>query len=147
MTTFFRAIRSMSAFAAAALVVSLAPAAHADDPQAGLYKVKLSANVARGAKQKIEIEITPSSGYKWNKDYPAKLQLKNGKKLEFAKTSFSKAEGDISGDEKGGKVVLMATAKEAGTETVEATVSFSLCNAETCQVLRQRPLPIPVTIK
>lgn len=148
MSLFSRLFRMTSpATLAAALLVSLAPPARAADPQAGLYTVTVSANISRGDNQVIQVQITPAKDYHWNVDYPAKLQLKNGAKVQFAKTSFSKAEGDITGTEKVGTVTLKASAKDVGTEAIEATMSFSVCNKETCQVLRQRPLPIAVTVK
>ena len=135
----------LACFALAA--VAVATSARADDPQAGLYTIKAEAAVGVGAGQTIALIITPAAGYKWNKDYPAKAQVPNGGKIEFAKAQFTKAEGDITGDDHGGKIVLKGTGKAAGTETLEATLSFSLCNEETCQVLRQRPYPLAVTVK
>ncbi len=112
-----------------------------------LYTTRLQGDLAVGQDGTLTLEITPASGYKWNQDYPAKMELANGKTVAFTKTVLKKAEGDITGDDKVGKVTLKAKGTAAGTETITGTMSFSLCNAETCQVLRQRPIPLAVTVK
>jgi hypothetical protein len=89
----------------------------------------------------------PGDGYKWNKEYPAKLELTDGVKVSFAKKQYKKVKGEIVADGKAGKVVIEGTGKVSGPATVNALMSFSICNAQTCKVLRKRKLSLKINIK
>ncbi|MBT9557264.1 MAG: hypothetical protein IV100_14590 [Myxococcales bacterium] len=140
-------LRSFFSMTAASFALLGASTAFAADPQAGLYTTEVKGGLAVGKDGAIELVIKPAAGWKWNKDYPAKFELVNGKKVTFTKTLLKKAEGDIKGDDAAGKVAIKCRGIAAGSETVNGTMSFSLCNAETCQVLRQRAIPFAVTVK
>jgi hypothetical protein len=140
-------LRSFFSLTAASIALFGASAAVAADPQAGLYTTEVKGGLDVGKDGAIELVIKPAKGWKWNKDYPAKLELVNGQKVTFSKVALKKTEGDIKGDDTAGTVAIKGRGNAAGSETVSGTMSFSLCNEETCQVLRQRAVPFAVTVK
>ena len=129
---------------AAFLATSIATA---EAPAKGLYKAEVKGSLVVGKTGEITLNIFPGKGYKWNKEYPSKLELTSGDKVQFTKTSYKKVKGEILGTDKSGQVKIDAKGVSAGTHKVEATMSFSICSPETCHVLRKRKLDLSVVVK
>ena len=127
---------------------AVSASALADDPQAALFGTEYTWGVGVGKSADLTLRIVPKQGYKWNKDYPAKVKLTSGEKVEFAKLELKKATGEIKDDEeKAGVVTVAARGKAAGEETVDALMSFSVCNKDTCQLIRDRKVQLKVTVR
>jgi len=133
---------------AAAAILVFAPISQAAPPASkGLYKAQLTGVLTAGKSGSVTLTITPAKGYKWNKEYPAKVELSDGTNVTFPKKKYLKVKNEIKGTDKAGTVVIKAAAKAAGKETLTATVSMSVCNKDTCKVLRKRKVPLTYTAK
>lgn len=140
--------RTLSTLAVLGLLASPALADDAKDKKAGLYKVDVAgADLKVGADGKLTLTISPKTGYKFNKDYPTTVKVTSGSKVKFAKAKYKKSDGDVRTEDKKGVVTLSARGAAAGTETITAEASFSICDAETCHVLRKRKVEITVSVK
>jgi len=131
--------------ACAAYVVSVT--ASAQLKEAGLYSTKLTGEVVVGKEGNLELRILPAKGYKWNKDYPAKITLPNSKLVQFKKSVLKARDGDIKAEKTSGLATMTCTGTTTGTETLTAEASFSVCSEETCQVLRKRKVSLSVVVK
>ncbi len=133
----------MFQFVVAAMVLLFAMTAAADD----LYRAELKGEYAVGQDGRVELVIHPAKGWKWNKDYPAKLTLGDGVRIaSFTKTVFKKTKGEITGDDANGKVAIPGKGVTAGTAPLAAKLSFSVCNKETCKLLKE-DLKLTLTVK
>ncbi|MFT5430396.1 MAG: hypothetical protein ACI9OJ_001070 [Myxococcota bacterium] len=137
------------AFCAALFLVLSAPAAMAQDrgKDEGLLKVELTGSLQAGQAGDLALRMVPAKGYKWNEEYPAKLEVKNGKSVTFAESKLSKVKGQIKADGRVGVATLKATSKRAGEEQVEFILSASVCDKETCHVIRKRVVPVLVVTR
>ena len=118
--------------------------------QQGIYTASVSGELVVGKDGQITLTIVPGKGMKWNKEYPAKLLLTavdKDSRVSLPKTEYTKAGGGITGDEKAGRVTIAVRGLKAGQAALEGTMSFSICDAETCHVLRKRKIPMTVTVK
>ena len=141
-------MKTIAKVAAPLLLVSLmATSASADRPAAGLIQTELTGALISGKDGTLELRFVPAKGLKWNAEYPAKVELKQGKNVEFKKTTYKKVKGEIVVDGRAGKATLTATGKKAGQETITAVVSASVCDAETCHVIRKREIPLLVVVR
>jgi hypothetical protein len=138
------ALASTLAFATAAWAADGAkPAADPAKPQANAAKpavqidkphYAVTVDVPAGAP--AQISMAPRGGFKINKAYPTKIMLKAGAGVTLPKTTLKKGDA-TSLEEKGASFPVRYTAAEAGGE-VEATVKFSVCNAETCEMVKEK---------
>ena len=135
--------RTAAILALAGLLAS--PAWADEDKKAGLYSVTVTGTLEVGKAGDIEVKVAPTQGYKWNTEYPAKCQLEGAAGLALGQDKFKK--GDFKNVEKSGVLTFKATGRTAGETTINAVMSFSMCNADTCHVLRKRKIPLKVTIK
>ncbi len=128
---------------AVAAALLFATAATADD----LYSTKVEGDKLRvGKAGTVTLTILPGKGYKWNKDYPAKLKLENGRNVELTKLEYKKVKGEITGDDKAGKIAIAAKGKAAGKDTIKGKLSFSVCSEATCKILKEE-LTIAVAVE
>ncbi|MFT7624347.1 MAG: hypothetical protein ACI9WU_003534 [Myxococcota bacterium] len=129
-TTLFQTAAKSILFLAAIL---FAATATADD----LYSTKVDGKLKVGEQGTVTLTITPGKGFKWNKDYPAKLTLENGEKVELSKLQYKKVKGEITGDDKAGKIAISGKGKSAGQATIKGQIKFSVCSPETCKLLKE----------
>lgn len=113
-----------------------AAAPTATAPAGPTYAVATPKSEARaGAAGKSKITVTPAKGYKWNKDYPAKLTLDAPKRVKLAKAEYKQLAGDFStGDKDAGVEVAYTAAAEACEDTITGKLKFSVCNDKTCLI-------------
>jgi len=135
------------ALVALALMVAGPAIAQDKSKDEGLLKVELTGSLSAGKAGELALRMVPAKGYKWNTEYPAKLELKNGKNVTFAEPKLSKVRGTIKADGRIGTATLKATAKAAGEEQVEGVLSASICDEETCHVIRKRVVPLLIVAR
>ena len=116
----------ITAITVACLFSVLTLTASADEKKAGLFTTALSGEITVGKEGNLELRFTPAKGYKWNKDYPAKITLPESKLVKFKKSVLKKAEGDIKADKAQGVAQMVGTGTTAGTETLAVEASFSV---------------------
>ena len=93
------------------------------------------ATLQPGGEATAKISIIPAKGYKWNKDFPAKVTFAaTPKLLKLAKTEFKQLKGDFKASDKVASVKIPVTATGAGEETLVGTAKFSVCNDTTCVI-------------
>jgi hypothetical protein len=125
----------------------LASTSAAAPPPEGLYRAELKGSLTVGKDGRLTLRIVPAKGYKWNKQYPAKLKFTDGTKISFAKKQYRQLKGEMTPENKNCKVEFTAKGNAAGRIAIDAEMSFSVCNEETCHVLRKRKLKISVNVK
>jgi hypothetical protein len=125
----------------------LASTSAAAPPPEGLYRAEIKGSLTVGKDGRFTLRIVPAKGYKWNKQYPAKLKLTDGKNISFAKKQYQQLKGEMTPVNKSCKVDIAAKGNAAGPVSIDAEMSFSVCNEETCHVLRKRKLKLSVNIK
>jgi hypothetical protein len=88
------------------------------------------------------IEITPKAGYKMNVEFPVKVKLtkKDGIK---AKPQFGLADAELS--EKMLRFKVPYTAEKAGQIDIESLADFSVCNAQSCKLVRGEKIAWAIT--
>ena len=115
-----------------ATLLLFASTAMADKP----FKSKLDGTLTVGKEGKLTLTVEGSDGWKWNELYPAKLTLKDGGGLKYAKKQYKKADKEVTpvkDNIKAGACTFAAKADKAGEATVTGTFKFGLCNAEACK--------------
>ena len=132
---------------AAATVV--APASSAADSKVDAKAPSFTLNitplkVAVGEKGTSTLTITPAKGFKVNKDYPTKITLEKGTKVDLAQLVYKKADTKIADGAL--TVALGATGKAAGQEAIKVKAKFSVCNDTTC-LLETASVTIQVAVK
>jgi len=140
--------------AALAVFVALKPnTASADEPP--VYKlVTPKVIVACGATTDAVLRVETIEGWKWNKEYPAKVELSSDNLLSLDPGKFSKGAGNISVDKQNVTMKFKAMAapeicaakKGPQSSKVNILASFSICNAETCLVFRKKNFAFDVQI-
>ncbi len=91
------------------------------------------ASVKVGAKGAASVSIAALNGYKWNKDYPAKLIFKESPKtVQLGKSEFKQMSGDFKVAEKKASIPVRMKGNTSGNETIAGVVKFSICNETAC---------------
>ena len=128
---------------AACLMVMCAGVALAEKPNpADFYKLEFNGKLSAGAPGKVIFTIVGINGYKWNKEFPAKLTLETSETALVLPNVKYRQIPSKDNWEKGVKVV--ATAKRAGTYPLTATMDFSVCKADVCRLFRKQKFNVHV---
>ena len=86
-----------------------------------------AAKIKSGAEGQAMLTIVAGKGFKWNKEYPAKVTFEGAPKhVTLAKTQFKQFGGDFKTSEKRADVSVKMTGKAAGKETLTAKAKFSV---------------------
>ena len=121
-------------------VLIVAPAAAADGdaakPAVQIEKAHYAVVVKSPKGAAANIEMTPRGGFKINKAYPTKVMLKAGDGVTLPKTTLKKGDATTL-DEKAAKFPVNYTCGDAGGQ-VEATVKFSVCSEQTCEMVKEK---------
>lgn len=131
-------LASILAFASIAAAAD-APAAAGTPvakPAVQIDKAHYAVTVTSPAGAPANIAMSPRGGFKINKAYPTKILLKAADGVTLSKTTLKK--GDASSlDEKGAAFDVAYTCGDAGGQ-VEATVKFSVCSEQTCEMVKEK---------
>ncbi len=121
----------------AAATVAFASVSHAEKPaEADNFTVEAKpASAAVGADGKAVFTIKVAEGYKWNKDYPAKVTVAGAPdNITLKKTTFSQMKGDFETTKEIANVAIPFVGKTAGKNTVKVAAKFSICNDKVCLI-------------
>ena len=84
-----------------------------------------------GAAATAKVVLTPTGGYKVNKEFPTALTVVTPAGVELAKAKQVPADATKFADD-GAVFDVAFTAREAGDKRFEATFKFAVCTAESC---------------
>jgi hypothetical protein len=99
-----------------------------------------------GNKTTLQVKVSVAKGWKWNEQYPAKLEFKDvpvGVSLDKAK--YSQLKGDFKSSKQAASVALRVSGKKTGETTVVGKMKFSVCNETTC-VIEKAPVSVVVSV-
>jgi hypothetical protein len=86
----------------------------------------------------LAVSIEGKAGFKFNRDFPTKLELGTAPDgLAFPKPKLKRDDGVLDADGKVFTFKAPMIAGRAGVYAVEATLKFSVCNDDKCVVQRQ----------
>jgi hypothetical protein len=125
-----------------------APTTKKEEPKE-TFKIVVAppAILVSGAKGKATVSVTALAGYKWNKEYPAKLRFETAPKyVSLDKTEFKQLAGDFKIGDKKADVSVPMSAKSPGQENVTGEIKFSICNETAC-IIKKAPVEIAVNVK
>ncbi|MCA9559149.1 MAG: hypothetical protein KC583_11385 [Myxococcales bacterium] len=125
-----------------------APAAPKAAPSAAndAYTVRIVPGEAKaGAPAQSVIEVTPGPGYKVNLEFPVKLTFTPPEGVAAEKKSFGKGDAEIT--EKALRFNVPFTPAAVGTVSLSGTADFSVCNDNTCKLIRDEKLAWEVAVK
>jgi hypothetical protein len=121
------------------------PEAAKDTPKEFSIEVK-AVELHSGAKASATLSIIAAKGFKWNKEYPAKVTFEGQPKyVSLAKVQFKQMGGDFKTSEKRADVSVAMTGKSAGQEILKAKAKFSVCNDTVC-VIREASFNVSVHV-
>lgn len=101
----------------------------------------------QGEEAAAVISFRAGSRFKWNLEYPARVELKGEPKtVSVPRTSFRSSSGDFEVSEKEASVKIPLTGRAPGQEKLAAEAKFSVCNDNTCLIETAR-VEIPVTVQ
>ena len=144
-----QATESTPAKPVAAGDIRKAPASQ-DKKKAPNFKVTItSPTLSVGGKGTASVSIAALAGYKWNKEYPAKLVFKTPpKNVKFGKMEFKQMAkpSDFKVGDKKTDVVASMMASAAGTETVKGALKFSICNETAC-IIEKAEVALAVSVQ
>lgn len=89
-----------------------------------------------GTAADVEFGITPSDGFKINKEYPWSFEFHPHDAVQF--TSSSIAMESLKLDDARATIPAKITASKPGEHTLTATGNFSVCNDDKCELYRNR---------
>ena len=90
-----------------------------------------------GKEGALRVSIAGKNGFKFNKDFPVKLELTAPPEgLSARKLVLKRDDGQLDADGKFNFLVPLLASK-AGEFALEATLKFSVCNDDKCVVQRQ----------
>ena len=102
--------------------------------------------VNTGKDGKVSITIVPAKGYKWNKDFPAMLTMKEGTEGVVALKGNQYRGDAFQTKDKNVSVAAEVTGKKAGEQALEGELRFSVCNEESCIIATEK-VEAKVTVK
>lgn len=131
-----------STTAAAPATVAAAPTSAAAQP----YTVRIvPGDAAAGKAGKSVIEVTPSTGFHMNLEFPARLRVTPPNGLALAKAELGKEDAELTDAVL--RFTVPFTAAAAGKVSVDALGDFSVCNDTTCKLIRDEKLAWDVDVK
>jgi hypothetical protein len=128
-------------------VFGLSPAVCAADGE--VYSVSLPSPVIKsGASGPALVRIMSAAGWKWNKEYPAKVSFTSEGSVKVTPAELSKSAGNIEVDDQGNaSLPLTLAGSSAGETKVNMKASFSVCSEESCKVFRNKEFHFTVKVE
>lgn len=103
------------------------------------YTVRLeTTEVTVGKPTPVELVVLPGRDLKINLDFPWKFEFQPGEAVAFENTTVSRDAMTL--DDERARVPVTVEARQAGPITIEAVGSFSVCNDDRCDILRDEPV-------
>lgn len=131
---------------AAAAEAKPAEAAPAPAPAAKNYVVKITPGEAQaGQPAKSVIEVTPTTGYKMNLDFPSRLALDTPAGATLGKTELGQEDVEIT--EAALRFTVDYTPEEAGKLDLAGAADFSVCNENACKLVRDEKVAWQVAVQ
>ena len=122
----------------AAILLGSIPAFAQEAPKPTIDKPHYAVTVTppKGAVGEVvaKIHLVPKAGFKMNKAYPTKVRLAAPAGVKLKKALLKKADA-TSFTESEASFAVAYTCESAGD--VKADVSFSVCNAQTCELHKE----------
>ena len=126
------------------LLVAVPASAEKPNP-ADFYKLQFDGKISAGAPGNLQFTVVGINGYKWNKEFPAKLKLETADSALVLPSKSYRQIPNKDNWEKGVKVA--ATANKAGEYPLTATMSFSVCKKDVCRLFRNQKFSVRVKAK
>ena len=124
-----------------------APSGKAADKKPTFKLTTTATTLNVGAKGTASVTIAALNGYKWNKEYPAKLLFKAApKNIKLGKSEFKQMAGDFKVGDKKTDIAVSMQAKAAGKETVTGVLKFSICNETAC-IIEKADVALAVSVQ
>lgn len=95
----------------------------------------------------IKLYIIPEKGYKWGKEYNARLTLENGKIVNFPKREFFNKNGDFKQEGRNAVVTIPAVGLQNGKEIITGRLNCLICNEIMCRPFRNIKIKFPVIVQ
>jgi hypothetical protein len=95
-----------------------------------------------GKSTEVEFRIEPRGDLKINKEYPWKIEFHEVDGMAFENAILGADTLKLT--DEAATIPLSLTASRAGKSTLKATGSFSVCNPQRCDILRDEPLEFTV---
>lgn len=132
MRTLFITLATLAALASPVLAVGPTPAPGVGVLEAEDHTLTVSATPAVGTTAgELTIAISPKGPWKWNPEYPAKLEVvADG--ITVSRPLLSKKDGDFKVDGKNVKALTTFTASTPGARKATLKGKFGLCDANVC---------------
>lgn len=131
---------------AALLVAATTLPASATQPADDHALTLTAAPVQAGETGTLSLNIAPKAPWKWNAEYPAKLDIEPSEGLTFEKTQLTRKAGDF--EDQGKAVTARATfsAKAPGAHRATVKGRFGLCDANVC-IIKRVDAVVPVEVR
>lgn len=132
-------IRTLATLSLATLAVAAAPSPATADSQRWsgdgfVVTASTRETAVAGATVDVELVVTPSGGYKVNREYPSAVEIAAPADVSVAKTRLVRADGSI--DHARATFHLALTPRTAGTKQIGLKLRFALCTDSTCEPRR-----------
>ncbi len=110
------------------------------------YQAQVSSNSFKlNQKSTFYIEIQPGSNFKINTEFPVALTPSVREGIQFSHPTLSKEQIEVS-DEKL-RIPVEFTAQASGPLKLEAVADFSVCNENTCKLLKGEKLSWSIQVE
>ena len=95
----------------------------------------------------IKLYIIPEKGYKWGKEYNARLTLDNGEIVNFPKLKFSNKNGDFKQEGRKAVVTIPVVGLQNGKETITGQLNCLICNETLCRLFKNVKINFPIIVQ
>jgi hypothetical protein len=129
------------------LLAVCAPGCRGEE-EADFYSIDAPAiRLAEGATGSIEVGFKARPGYKWNSEFPARLDVMDTGNLAVEKREFTSTGKDFKDQDGTGLLSIPFDSGPLGKSTVKARAAFSVCNASECRIFRDIPIEVEVHVQ
>ena len=99
-----------------------------------------------GAETTVKVKVKVAKGWKWNEQYPAKLEFTDVPAgVSLPKVKFNQLKGDFKSSKEQATVGLQISGKKTGKATLVGKMKFSVCNETSC-VIEKSPVNVIVSV-
>ena len=111
-----------------------------------VYRLEIpKVSVAKGASSKVSITVRAEKGWKWNLEYPARVEASAKGGVEVTPPKLDKKR--IKKEGKHAVWPLTVKGNSPGAGEVELKANFSICNDEQCKIFRNKVFRFPVKVE